>query len=344
MRPGRVSADVPTNVGAASGKWVAPIRATDGVFMYTLFYLLGYLAILGFLCLAFMKIRDYIKSSPLHVRWEIYPIPHEGPERAAYGGSYMEEGNWWTKPRHVDHWMDIKAMLTEILFLESTFENNRPLWVRTYPFHLGLYLLMGGTMILVFSAFCQLFVMKPGYGFMIFLGNIINATVMFGSFLIAAGGIALIIRRTTDKELHMYTTREMYFNLGAFVVFALLSLMAWVFNPSYFEIARRFILNLLTANFRPLGSTWFVLSMLAGFVVLIWIPITNMKHLLIKYFMYHDIKWGDTATVWSKHNQETIPDLLKYDVTWSANHVTGQGEKDWGQVATTNPATSSKPE
>ena len=94
--------------------------------MYTIFYLLGYLAVIGFICLAFIKILTFMKTSPLHIRWELYPIPHEGPKRSAYGGSYMEESNWWTKPRHVDHWMDLKAMGEEIFFLHSTFEHNLP--------------------------------------------------------------------------------------------------------------------------------------------------------------------------------------------------------------------------
>lgn len=307
--------------------------------MYTLFYILGYLAVLGFICLAILKIRTYIKSSPLHIRWELYPIPHEGPKRAAYGGSYMEETNWWTKPRHVDHCMDIKAMVTEVLFLESTYENNPQLWLRTYPFHIGMYLLMGGTMLLVFSVFLQIFGVCPDNGFIVFLGNVINAIVLPGAFCIAGGGIALILRRVHDHGLNIYTTREHYFNLGAFVLFGLLTLCAWAFNPSYYEVARTFIYNLLTINFRPLGSTWFVLSMLAGFVVLIWIPVTNMRHLLIKYFMYHDIRWGDTATVYSHTNQNLINDVLQYDVTWSAPHIAEEGKKEnWVDVATSNPA------
>ncbi|MCK7515284.1 MAG: hypothetical protein MZV70_72345 [Desulfobacterales bacterium] len=34
---------------------------------------------------------------PLHVRWEIYPVQHETTAKVAYGGSYMEELNWWEK-------------------------------------------------------------------------------------------------------------------------------------------------------------------------------------------------------------------------------------------------------
>ena len=39
---------------------------------------------------------------------------------------------------------DLKALLEEVLFLHATFTHNLKLWFRTYPFHLGLYMLMGG--------------------------------------------------------------------------------------------------------------------------------------------------------------------------------------------------------
>ena len=311
--------------------------------MYTLFYILAYLAAAGFVCLAILKIRAFMKTSPLHVRWELYPIPHEGPKRAAYGGSYMEETNWWTKPRHVDHWMDLKAMGKEIFFLESTFEHNLPLWIRTYPFHMGLYMLMGGIMLSIFAAFIQVCGVSPENGFMIFLGNILNAMVLFGSCLIAGGGLALIARRSTDKGLHKYTTKEMYCNLGAFVVFGLLSLCAWVFNPDYFALCRKLFYNLMTCNFKPLGSGWFVLNMLWGFGLMCWIPVTNMRHILIKYFMYHDIRWDDVATVWSDKNKDLINENLQFGVTWSAPHVTEDGKaKNWVEVATANPADDPK--
>lgn len=306
--------------------------------MYTLFYLLGYLAIFGFICLAVLKIAKYLKASPLHIRWELYPIPHEGPERAAYGGSYMEESNWWTKPRHVNHWEDIKAILFEVLCLHSTWEHNKPLWIRSYPFHCGMYLLMGGTIILVFCTFLQVCGVSSNCGFMIFIGNVINAIVMLGGFCIAGGGIALLMRRMEDKGLKRYTAFEQVANLVSFIIFGILTLCAWTFNPDYYTLARNYIYNLFTANYVPLGSGWFVLNMLAGYCVLIFIPITNMGHLIMKYFMYHDIRWGDEATIYSEKNQKTINEMLQYSENWAAPHVSGDGEKTWEQVATTNPA------
>lgn len=119
--------------------------------MTTLVYLLGYLGVLGFAVTSIMKIMKYVKSTPLHVRWELYPVPHEG-ERAKHGGSYLEEFEWWKEKRHIDHLGDLKALIMEVFFLEATFHHNKPLWIRTYPFHFGLYMLMGGAILLFLMA------------------------------------------------------------------------------------------------------------------------------------------------------------------------------------------------
>ena len=310
--------------------------------MTTLFYILGYLAVVGFICLAYLKIKAYMAASPLHVRWELYPVPHEGP-KATYGGSFMEEKEWWTKPRHISHWGDIKGILVEVLFLHATLEHNQKLWFRTYPFHVGMYMLMGGTIIVVLSVIAQLCGLDPQGGVMAFVGNVISAVVLLGSFCIVGGGIALIQRRREDEGLKKYTTPEHYLNLGAFVLFGLLSLAAWTFNPSYFELSRTFIYNLFTFNFQPLPSVFFTLNLPVGFFLLIWIPVTNMGHLIMKYFMYHDIRWGDEPTTYSEKNKQKISEMLKYDVTWSADHIAGDGSpKTWVDVATTNPAAPKK--
>ncbi|WP_165069102.1 respiratory nitrate reductase subunit gamma [Desulfovibrio sp. ZJ200] len=307
--------------------------------MTILFYILGYLAVVGFICLAYTKIKSYLAASPLHARWELYPVPHEGSEKTSYGGSFMEEKDWWTKPRHVSHWGDLKALLIEVLALHATLEHNPRLWIRTYPFHVGMYLLMGGTIIVLLSAIAQLCGLDPHGGFMIFVGNVINAVSLVGTLCFIGGGTALVLRRMNDEGLRKYTTPEHYFNLLVFVLFGILGLAAWAVNPSYFELARTFIYNLITFNFAAQTSTLFSLQLLVGFFLLIWIPMTHMGHLFMKYFTYHDIRWGDEPTNYSDRNKQKIADALKYNVTWSADHIAGDGKpKTWVDVATTNPA------
>ena len=81
--------------------------------------------------------------APLHLRWELYPVPHEAPDRAAHGGSYFETSDWWTHAPHFSLMGELKAMVPEMLFLKALREFNVRLWWRSFPFHFGLYLLIG---------------------------------------------------------------------------------------------------------------------------------------------------------------------------------------------------------
>ena len=122
-----------------------------------------------------------------------------------------------------------------------------------------------------------------------------------------------------------------------FIVFALMGLVAWAFNPSFARMSGDFIYNLLTFNFADINSTTFVIHMLFGFFVLIWIPMTHMGHLLFKYFTYHDIRWGDTPTDFSQKNNEKMKQALQFKVSWAADHINGQGTKTWLDIATESP-------
>ena len=88
-------------------------------------------------CLIYRQI-----SLPLHVRWEIYPVQHETTAKVAYGGSYMEEVNWWNKPYKSSRFNELKYMVPEILFLRGLWKENRSLWWLSFPFHFGLYLML----------------------------------------------------------------------------------------------------------------------------------------------------------------------------------------------------------
>ncbi len=303
--------------------------------MITIFYLLGYLALLCFIVTAFLKIRAYMTKSPSHLRWELYPIPHEG-NRSKYGGSYMEDVDWWEHEHHPNHMGDLVYLIREILFLEATFHHNRSLWYRTYPFHVGLYFLMGGAMILILEAILRGAGMDPDAGFLAFLNGVINFISLVGFFCLIIGGLGLIYRRLTDPGLRMFSTPEHFFSIGMFAFFGLTGLATWLTNDSFARLASDFVYNALTFNFVALGSGGFIVHMLCGFVLMIIIPVSFMSHILLKYFLYHDIRWEDIATCTNKKRQAAINEILQYKVTWSAKHINPSGEaKTWLQVATT---------
>lgn len=109
-----------------------------------------YIAILFFIAVVLAKMIK-IARMPVHLRWDLYPIPHE-KGKGAYGGSYYEELDWWTKPANFSLLSEIKEMAKEIILVHSVYENNRPLWVFSFPFHLGMYCLIGFVVFVIFGA------------------------------------------------------------------------------------------------------------------------------------------------------------------------------------------------
>lgn len=52
---------------------------------------------------------------PLHLRWDLYPVPHEEPDRARHRGSYFELPEWWTHAPHFNRTGGLRTMLLDIL-------------------------------------------------------------------------------------------------------------------------------------------------------------------------------------------------------------------------------------
>lgn len=302
--------------------------------MTTLLYLVTYVAVIVCLTLIAKKVRDYLKK-PVHLRWELYPVAHE-PGRASYGGSYLEDVNWWKSKPKTSFIGGTLGLMEELLLLHSTFHNNLSLWLRTYPFHLGLYLLLGAIGFGFLAAFAKLFGYEDGTCLNI-IGNL-GQVMAFGGFCgVFGGAAALLHRRLTKTDLRKYSTPEHYFNLGAFIVFSGLGILTWLFNPSFFNLLRDFFASLISFSFEPIDSSVFMLFAFVTCFVIAYIPATHMAHFFMKYFLYHDIRWGDEATMFNKKTQDRMNEVLGYPVSWKAPHIKGDGKKNWGQVATTNP-------
>jgi len=146
-----------------------------------------------------------IARLPIHLRWELYPVAHE-KGRAHYGGSYLEEPDWWTKPRQSSRVGELKVMIPEILLLAGVWEHNRKHWFRSFPFHFGLYLLAGLVVLLL-------------------AGGIATAA---GIDVTADGGVA-------GKVLHHVTYVVGYAGLGLGLIGAVALLATRTFDVDYRE-------------------------------------------------------------------------------------------------------------
>ncbi len=312
--------------------------------MSTFTYIIAYLAIIVFISAVVRRIVNYIKN-PIHVRWELYPVPHEA-SRASYGGSYLEDVEWWNKPREVSRIGELKVMIPEMLFLKAVWENNRPLWYVTFPFHFGLYLTMGFIGLLLLGVGIEFFGGTVGAGNPLFLavGALTNFIGPAGFILAILGALGLIYKRVTDPGLRNYATFEHFFNLCLFITTLGIALLTWLFVDPTFNMMRTFLSNLIMFKFGAIDSSLFLLQILLFMVTIAYIPLTHMSHFFMKYFLYHDIRWGDEPNINTPETDAKIGIVLNYPVSWSAPHIAGHGKETWAEVATFNPVAKSEKE
>ena len=115
--------------------------------------ILTYVAVFGAMFAMLAKALRYLRA-PEHFRWELYPVPHE-KGRADYGGSYLEELDWWKKPPQIDRVRELKEMMAEVILLKGVFLHNRKVWIFSFPFHLGMYICIGWLLLLLGGAILQ---------------------------------------------------------------------------------------------------------------------------------------------------------------------------------------------
>lgn len=299
-------------------------------------YLVAYLAVLVFVVAVIARFIMWSRL-PMHLRWELYPVAHEG-KRASYGGSYLEEVNWWKKRRHSSMMGELRVMVPEIVFLAALWEHNRRMWIRSFPFHFGIYLVAGATFVMVVNG--ALAAIAPAAvqgGFGVFLARLCVVLAAFGLALGTIGALGLMHRRLTNEDLKDYTAPADIFNLAFFVATFGLALGHMAAVDRDLSRSMAFVGNLVTFNLAPLagGTVWLTgLSVVLLGGLLAYIPLTHMSHFVGKYFAYHSIRWGDEPNLRGGHFEGEIQELLNQPVSWAAPHIRGNGKKTWAQAAT----------
>ena len=171
----------------------------NGFLLYSILYAGGIVFLAG--CVA--RIVRYA-AEPVHLRWEIYPVPHGKMGEARF-------------------------MIPEIAFLKNLWEFNRPMWWASYPFHLGLYLTATALALAAAMSWAPSRVLHEAA---VYCGTA-------GAALGLAGALGLLARRLGNRELKLYSTRADYFNLIFFAVtFALLLAGYWLRPAGSAEIGR----------------------------------------------------------------------------------------------------------
>ena len=307
--------------------------------MSSVAHVIAYLSLIIFLVAVVAKIVAYLKR-PIHVRWELYPVAHETPDRAAYGGSFMEDVDWWKKERKSNTLGELKFMLPEILLLRGVFESNKKLWLVSFPFHFGLYLLMGFAGLLMFGVImtaAKVSVSAGATGFGALVHTATSVVGPVGMILAFVGAAGLLLRRLMDRDLKNYSSLGHTFNLGLFLLTLGVAFITWQVVDNDFSMLQLFVYSLFTGKFMTFGSTLFAVQVILIFGLLAYIPLTHMSHFFMKYFLWHDIRWGDEPNVNHPETDKKIVAALGQTVTWSAEHIHADGKKNWVEVASYNP-------
>jgi nitrate reductase gamma subunit len=264
------------------------------------------------------------------------PVPHEGK---AWGGSFYEEIDHWKKERHKNHMAQYKFMVPEILFIRALYEDNRPLWYWSFPFHMGLYLSIGGLVFLTIGALLQIGGLSPDSSALAsFVQTLTQIFGVIGFILGTIGAIGLAVKRANDPELNEFSAPIDYVNVLWLAAIFVTGFIVWLGDPG-FSIARDYMVSLIT--FKPMTKAMgalHVINLLLFLGFWAYFPFTHMTHMVSKYFLWDKVKWEDEPNVGDPGMDSKIKKYLAYPVTWSAPHVGAEGgKKTWAEVATSNP-------
>ncbi len=296
-------------------------------------YLAIYSGLLVFLIGCFLRIREYSRV-PFHLRWELYPVPHEAPQYAAHGGSYFESAESWRKPQEHHHVREWAAMLEEIVFLRSVWESNRRLWVSSFCLHSGLYLSIAA------AALAAIAGVVPAHAALIPVSAGLATAAAWigitGAVVIVDGAILLLISRVREPGLRNYTKGADIFNLLFFVAtFGLLIAGTLVSGhaAATAEIVRGALRLDLSLPIHPLlGAGVVCASALAAYI-----PFTHMSHFIAKYFTWHEVRWDDRRMERGGALERRMAENLQYRPTWAAKHVGADGQRSWVEIAAGDP-------
>lgn len=298
-------------------------------------YLCIYAGAFLFLAGCLWRIRDYARL-PFHLRWELYPVPHEEPKHAEHGGSYFEAGEWWLRPQAMHHRSEWLAMLREIVLLKGVWEFNRPLWLPSFLFHFGLYLSFVTVGIAVLAAL-------PGIAATGGLVATLAAAMIVacrwsgwaGTIFVLIGALFLLERRISDPTLRNYTKAGDIFNLGFFLAaFGFLGAGFLGRTASIEGVVRGALQFDRSVQIAPVAGIGVVLaSALAAYI-----PFTHMSHFIAKYFTWHSVRWDDRRNARNGGVERRVAASLRYRPTWAAAHIGADGRRSWAEIATSNPA------
>jgi nitrate reductase gamma subunit len=264
----------------------------------------------------------FIKYSklPRHLRWDLYPVPHQGPE----GSKYQKVDFGKLKP-HISLFHELKEMSQEMIFIKKIFINKPIVWAGSFPLHAGLYLGIIWALLLGAGAIAELAgASVSSVSSSVFLKSIYFSTIVVGAGVFIAGlfgSLFMLGLRLMNEDMRLMSNASNFINLFVMIFLYGTGLAAWIFADPAFSIMRTHAASLLIFSPANVTNPLIVLQLLALCVFLIYLPFSRMMHFVGKYFFYHNIMWDDEMMKPGSAMENDIVSYLHYKMTWSAPHI-----------------------
>ena len=238
-----------------------------------------------------------IAAMPVHVRWELYPVPD---------GVFAK--TW--------------AMLSEILLLGGVRKHNPSLWPWSWLFHVALYLMIGVTFLAQIAPFS---------GNLLGVITSIISVLSFAAFVCGiAGTSGLIIMRLANSRLRPMTTFYSHLNLALLFAIFLTGLAHSLAQPGAASIMIAQAGNFISLSQAPLLHPLAFAHLCLISVFASYLPFTHMAHMVLKYFTYHSVRWDERPASRLPGYAERLKKYLAYPVKWSAPHIqSGTAKRSW---------------
>lgn len=271
--------------------------------------LFAWFSIAAFLGLIIIKFFQF-KNKPVNLRWDLYPVPHEEPEKRQYGGSYMEELDWTTTAQKKSKIPELIEIGREVFYLKRLRDHNKNgLWIWSLMMHWGIYILLIWIGFMIAAHFFPALVVmiRPAGYISIILGLM--------------GTIGLIFKRVTSPDLAKYSAPEDYFHLLVLLLVFGLGLISALDGYS-FTGQQTYITNMLRFQAKPVPT-----SATAMFLTLqvfaIYMPFSKLIHYVMKHFAFTEILWDDQFKQKGSQLDERIKKQLDHRPGWNGAHFKG---------------------
>ena len=297
--------------------------------MSGIFWHIGVFGVLAVFLIVTIYRAIAIARLPVHLRWELAPIPHE-KGKSKWGGSYLEDYEWWKKRRQTSRLAPLRYMAIEILLLRAIWRHNRKLWPLTFAFHTGIYLVFLMLLLGILNAILMI-TGVPAAVLNVFLT--ITAVVALAGYLLGGlGAVSLILKRIFDSDLRAFSSVAKYFNLVFLAAVFASGAWSWFALPDFALTFSQFIKSLVTLDTGVTVGFPLSLHVILASLFFLYLPFTDMIHFVAKYFTYHEIKWDDSVK--NPRMEKELNELLAQPVSWSAEHIKADGKKSWVDLTT----------